>query len=68
MRESMDRTVTASVSPSNEELQERIDSSPALRGVEYLSIQSLTQMWRNLDLYTQKAVLDSGKRDLSLHG
>ncbi len=50
--------------PSEEELQERIDSSPAMRGTEYLSVPLLTNIWRELDLHTEQAVKNSGGKDL----
>ena len=47
--------------PSTEELQERIDAAPAMRGIEYLSTSSLTNLWQELDLHTQQAVKASKK-------
>ena len=51
--------------PSPEELQERIDSSPAMRGTEYLSVPLLTNIWQELDLHTQHAIKRSGGKDLA---
>ncbi len=51
--------------PAADELQERIDSSPAMRGIEYLKVQSLTNIWKELDQHTQDAVQTSGDKDLA---
>ncbi len=51
--------------PSTDELQERIDSAPAIRGIEYLSVQSLAKIWIDLDLHTQHAIAVFGDKDLA---
>ncbi len=50
--------------PSAEELQERIDSAPAMRGIEHLSVSLLAKIWQELDLYTEHAVKKSGGKDV----
>ncbi len=51
--------------PSTDELQERIDASPAIRGIEYLNVPSLTRIWNDLDLHTHHAVKNSDDKDLA---
>ena len=51
--------------PSSDELQERIDASPAIRGIEYLIVQSLTRIWNELDAHTHQAVKNSDDKDLA---
>lgn len=55
--------------PSDEDLIERIDSAPAMRGLEYLNVESLKAIWHELDSYTLNAT-KSAKVDLAsyLHG
>ena len=41
---------------SDEDLGERISSAPEMQGFEYLTIQVLVNLWRQLDEYTHAAV------------
>ncbi len=42
--------------PSPDDLSERIDSAPAMRGLEYLTPNGLIAMWQQLDEHTQRTI------------
>ena len=50
--------------PSHDDLLERIESAPSMRGLEYLTTESLTHIWNELDVFTKDAV-KSAKNDLA---
>ncbi len=50
--------------PSNDDLLERIESAPSMRGLEYLTTESLTNIWNELDAFTKHAV-KSARNDLA---
>ena len=52
--------------PSPDDLSERIDSAPAMRGLEYLTPKGLIDVWQQLDEHTQRTI-KTQKKSLSAY-